>query len=452
MVEQRDTLWRIADKSLGDPRRWQEIYALNSHRVQPDGTHLTEAAVLHVGWTLLLPDDAPPADGGAQDIGTAGNRPGRRCPRRYLDRDCRRASRGVCPLSGDLPSQPDRRQPDGAALHDPDVIRPGWILTLPGPTAAPPAAGPVGPGPLSPDPPRRRRRRASPRVSLRRPQIPGRRPDPPIPREPGHPPSAGDHHRDLTTGARDRRDRGADPLVGIRHHGRSGTDNQLNARSDEHAGRTGRDSRTVGAASAEAPDLAPWAAGATVSGLAAAGLITALALNRRRQHRHRPAGHRIRVPATAAGRFEWTTGQAAATADAAFLDLALRCLALPTPQPPHVGDSDAPTSGVAGIEVAAVWLHPDRLQLDLAAPRPAHAPFSQAPTPVELGTIPSWLLAADTPLPISAEKAFALPAPFPLLATVATVSSPPDRTGASAATSDAAPPISWSMTPSARRR
>ena len=178
-----------------------------------------------------------------------------------------------------------------------------------------------------------------------------------------------------------------------------------------------------------------------MSGLAAAGLITALALNRRRQHRHRPAGHRIRVPATAAGRFEWTTGQAAATADAAFLDLALRCLALPTPEPPHVGDSDAPTPGVAGIEVAAVWLHPDRLQLDLAAPHPAHPPFVQAPRhPAELGTIPGWLLAADTPLPIRAENAFALPAPFPLLATVATVASPPDRTGASPATSGAAPP------------
>ena len=69
MVEQRDTLWRIAEKTLGDPRRWHEIYALNSHRVQPDGTHLTEAAVLHVGWTLLLPDDAPPADGSTQESG-----------------------------------------------------------------------------------------------------------------------------------------------------------------------------------------------------------------------------------------------------------------------------------------------------------------------------------------------------------------------------------------------
>ena len=74
VVEQRDTLWRIAEKTLGDPRRWQEIYALNSHRVQPDGTHLTEAAVLHVGWTLLLPDDAPPAERQQTGVGTAAPR------------------------------------------------------------------------------------------------------------------------------------------------------------------------------------------------------------------------------------------------------------------------------------------------------------------------------------------------------------------------------------------
>ena len=446
MVEQRDTLWRIAEKTLGDPRRWHEIYALNSHRVQPDGTHLTEAAVLHVGWTLLLPDDAPPADGSRQESGPRGH--ARRCqvvvaPGDTLTEIAAEHLGTSARYREIYEANHDRRQPDGAALHDPDLIRPGWILTMPGPTAAPPAAGPIGPGPLSPDPP------TSPS---------------PSPITEGVPSPPADPAR-TTSGSTDA-SRAAAPTPGSA----TTTETSLPAPAtgetaapipSSTSGTTadpapttsstpaptstpvGRDasSRTVGAASAEAPDLAPWAAGATVSGLAAAGLITALALNRRRQHRHRPAGHRIRVPGTAAGRFEWTIGQAAATADAAFLDLALRCLALPTPEPPHVGDSDAPTPGVAGIEVAAVWLHPDRLQLDLAAPRPAHPPFVPGPeTSAEPGTVPGWLLAADTPLPIAAENAFALPAPFPLLATVATVAAPPDRTGASPATSGAAPP------------
>ena len=118
-----------------------------------------------------------------------------------------------------------------------------------------------------------------------------------------------------------------------------------------------------------------------------------------------------------------------------------------------MGDSDAPTSGVAGIEVAAkVWLHPDRLQLDLAAPRPAHAPFSQAPSAVELGTIPSWILPAETPLPIAAENAFALPAPFPR--SPQSRPSPPHPIEREHPRQPPMPhrPISWSMTPSARRR
>ena len=247
-MEQRDTLWRIADKSLGDPRRWHEIYALNSHRVQPDGTHLTEAAVLHVGWTLLLPDDAPPAERSRPESGppaTPGTAQVVVAPGDTLTKIAAEHLGTSARYREIYQTNHDRRQPDGAALHDPDLIRPGWILTLPSPTPAPPATGPVTPEPLSPDPPTSLSPSPSPppitEVSLRRPQI--RPDDVRIHRflaSRGTHPRRRDHHRDLTTGARDRRDRGADPLVGIRHHGRSSTDSQLNPRSDEHAGRTGR--------------------------------------------------------------------------------------------------------------------------------------------------------------------------------------------------------------------
>jgi LysM domain len=64
-VQRRDTLWDIAERHLGDPFRWQEIFRLNQGKVQPDGRCLTDPDLIHAGWRLELPDDAggltPPA-------------------------------------------------------------------------------------------------------------------------------------------------------------------------------------------------------------------------------------------------------------------------------------------------------------------------------------------------------------------------------------------------------
>ncbi len=53
-----DTLWDIADRVLGDPFRYKEIYALNANRLQPDGRRLTDADLIQPGWQLRLPADA----------------------------------------------------------------------------------------------------------------------------------------------------------------------------------------------------------------------------------------------------------------------------------------------------------------------------------------------------------------------------------------------------------
>ena len=64
-VQRRDTLWDIAERHLGDPFRWREIFRLNQGKVQPDGHCLTDPDLIHAGWRLELPDDAggltPPA-------------------------------------------------------------------------------------------------------------------------------------------------------------------------------------------------------------------------------------------------------------------------------------------------------------------------------------------------------------------------------------------------------
>ncbi len=53
-----DTLWGIAERTLGDPLRYKEIYQLNKDRVQPDGARLTDADLIRPGWQLILPADA----------------------------------------------------------------------------------------------------------------------------------------------------------------------------------------------------------------------------------------------------------------------------------------------------------------------------------------------------------------------------------------------------------
>ena len=57
-----DSLWEIAERHLGDGRRYKEIYELNKDRVQPDGQKLTDASIIRPGWILEMPADATGGD------------------------------------------------------------------------------------------------------------------------------------------------------------------------------------------------------------------------------------------------------------------------------------------------------------------------------------------------------------------------------------------------------
>lgn len=58
VVGPRDSLWRIAERHLGDPFRWREIYELNQGRTYADGRTFRDADLIHPGWDLHLPPDA----------------------------------------------------------------------------------------------------------------------------------------------------------------------------------------------------------------------------------------------------------------------------------------------------------------------------------------------------------------------------------------------------------
>ncbi|MDT0263605.1 BTAD domain-containing putative transcriptional regulator [Jatrophihabitans lederbergiae] len=50
-----DSLWRIAQRCLGDGNRWPEIYQLNKGHPQPNGGTLTMPSFIEPGWVLRLP-------------------------------------------------------------------------------------------------------------------------------------------------------------------------------------------------------------------------------------------------------------------------------------------------------------------------------------------------------------------------------------------------------------
>lgn len=53
-----DNLWDIAERHLGEGRRWKEIFDLNQGRVQPDGGQLVLGRLIQPGWVLMMPEDA----------------------------------------------------------------------------------------------------------------------------------------------------------------------------------------------------------------------------------------------------------------------------------------------------------------------------------------------------------------------------------------------------------
>ena len=186
-VGPRETLWSIAERHLGDPRRWPEIFKLNEGRPQDDGGSLTNPRRIRSGWTLRLPADvAGPTAGRGSTVVVAPGDSLSALARRHLG-DARRWPE-VFQLNRGTP------QPDGRSLQDPDLIRPLWVLRLsidglghePAP-ASEAAAAPHGMTSSSGPPPSPLRREASGQ------QAPAPTPPATVQPAPGEPGSAGEN-------------------------------------------------------------------------------------------------------------------------------------------------------------------------------------------------------------------------------------------------------------------
>ncbi|MEV5501625.1 LysM peptidoglycan-binding domain-containing protein [Nonomuraea fuscirosea] len=124
VVRERDTLWTIAEKQLGDPMRYRDIIALNQGRTMNDGRPFTQGEWLQAGCTLHLPADArKPQHTRARTHTVAPGQTLWGISKEHLGKGDR--YKKIFKLNKGRP------QPDGGKLKDPDVLEPGWRLILP---------------------------------------------------------------------------------------------------------------------------------------------------------------------------------------------------------------------------------------------------------------------------------------------------------------------------------
>lgn len=133
VVQAGDSLYSIAEQQLGDGSRYAEIAKLNYGITQEDGSSLTSSHWIQPGWKLKIPTDtAAPATSGPVVV-EAGDTLSKIAQETLGDAnrypELFEASRGT-------------EQPGGAHLSDPDLIYPGWTITVPGQSAAPAAETP----------------------------------------------------------------------------------------------------------------------------------------------------------------------------------------------------------------------------------------------------------------------------------------------------------------------
>lgn len=322
VVQRGDSLWRLAERHLGNGERFTEIVDLNLGRPQADGRTLTDAHWLTPGWHLLMPPDAT----GLHPAPAAADTPEPAAPTARMHEV--QPGESLWRIAEDELGDPTRYpeiyalnvgqpQDDGRTLTDPDLIHPGWDLTLPTPTpVAAPATVDAAPG-------------TSPAVTFHG----GTDSDGPLT---GVADDAGgtDEDRDEPASA------AADAL----------TAEPAASSAAEAAGE-----RAVEPASLSQPLVAG------VTALAAAGIIALLDRRRRRQQNRRRPGERIPMPAPASAeaRTERELRRATPTLTLEDVNRALHQLA-PTAQ----------TTGRDLPAVAAVRVLPDHLEILLARDQP----------------------------------------------------------------------------------
>ncbi|MGW3326285.1 LysM peptidoglycan-binding domain-containing protein [Streptomyces virginiae] len=363
-----ESLWSIAEQTLGDGQRWEEIAALNEGRTMTDGSIFRTEHPIQPGWLLTLPTTADTADMPAQGTATG---PGGNAGTEYSVRQ----GDNLTSIAADQLGNADRYTeifelnrgkalPDGAGTFtDPDLIHPGQRLTLPG-TGRPPAAEP----PTTTPGPEKTGSGATPKPPAAATPTP-----PPATAAPCTAPATPAPATTATTPAPSASPPGP----------------EASPEGAQHAAEL--KSRTSGI---------NWALVAGVGTLLAASLAGALGVRRILQQRQRRAGQTIAQDAEPT-RLEQTLAATAEPVGVELLDTVLRTLAH------HAADHDRELPGLRGARLSEA----EGVTLLLDEPAEALAPFMPGPDPR------TWILDPQAAL-MSIEDLQDVQAPYPGLVTL----------------------------------
>ena len=145
VVERNDSPWLIAERYLGDGMRWRELWDLNRGVKQADGRAWTDQQVLLQDWTLTLPRTGVADAADEQESGST----------IYVvvkGDTLSEIAEGELGNERFYPEIFDASQtidqPDGRHLSDPNLILPGWKLSIPSHLQHPAPTAPASPVPL----------------------------------------------------------------------------------------------------------------------------------------------------------------------------------------------------------------------------------------------------------------------------------------------------------------
>jgi LysM repeat protein len=377
-VARYDTFWGIADKTLGDGRRYQEIVELNVGVTQADGRAVQDSSTnLEIGWQLRLPADAaaPPV-----------------APVASVDQVTVQQGDTLSGIAqqqlGDAARYPELATLNG--ISNADLINPGQVIRISGPAATPDPVTitpPAAAGAAAEDAGQNQTQSPTAAAAPAAADAVGQ----------NQPPAAG--RAAPTAEAPLERTPPAAPTTGP-----VGQNEAQTPALQEPAivpSTASAESVTGDGEDRDHAAVAPAAVGMGVSAVLAAAVWWGLLAARRRKGRRRPSGKQPVMVSLPAARVERRIRERASARDVMWMDNALR----------YAAALAAGRDATDLPDVTCVWLSDTELQLQLAAPATAPAPFTAEGD--------SWVLPVTAAIPEPGEEDWADPAaPFPLLTSV----------------------------------